>query len=491
MITTSETSKLSPSQRSTRRGRAFRVGLEVTAWAALILAVLVTTILAGWVLLGVVLLGSGPAAGGAPVPVILLALVMLSGLLAWLTARHVASWRRVGEASGLIVVLVSLLGVIGAVAAPTQALYLARTMAWGASTVYTYQKLFLSHPLYAAATPFHFAASPDPRVEELFGKLSGSSDWNGFLEKNDTQAFIVMRAGQVVYEHYFNDTKRDSMLTSFSVAKSFTSALIGKAIQDGFMRSVDDPITEYLPELAQRDPRFKAITIRNLLMMASGLDYQENRPFIVNGDDPLTTYFPDQRQVALENTHIIAPPGQYWLYNKYHPQLLGMILERTTGMSVTHYLQKTLWEPLGMEYDGSWSIDSQQSNFEKMEAGVNARAIDFAKFGELFLNGGSWQGKQIIAKEWVDESTQPYLPNQYASYYPQWFVTPYGRTYYTLMWWGITRGEGGYDFYAAGDHGQYIYVSPQKQLVIVRNGLNYGIPSEQWRKLFYDFASQY
>ncbi len=144
-----------------------------------------------------------------------------------------------------------------------------------------------------------------------------------------------------------------------------------------------------------------------------------------------------------------------------------------------------------MEYAGSWSIDSQQSNFEKMEAGVNARAIDYAKFGELFLDGGNWQGRQIISKDWVAKSTRPYLPGNYDTYYPQRFETSYGRMGYAFMWWDQTRPGGGYDFYAAGDHGQFIYVSPQKQLVIVRNGVDYGIPSQQWLKLFYDFASQY
>ena len=119
---------------------------------------------------------------------------------------------------------------------------------------------------------------PDPRVEELFQKLSGARNWDSFLEANHTQAFIVIKDGKVVYENYFNDTQRDSIVTSFSVAKSFTSALIGIAIQEGYIKSVDDPITTYLPELARRDPRFKEITIRDLLLMSSGLEYEEFRP---------------------------------------------------------------------------------------------------------------------------------------------------------------------------------------------------------------------
>jgi CubicO group peptidase (beta-lactamase class C family) len=125
-----------------------------------------------------------------------------------------------------------------------------------------------------------------------------------------------------------------------------------------------------------------------------------------------------------------------------------------------------------------------------METGVNARAIDFAKFGVLFLNGGNWQGNQVISKAWVEESTQPLLPENYTDYYPEWFASLPGQAYYKYMWWGIIHEGGSYDFAAEGDKGQFIYVSPQKDLVIVRNGLDYGIPTEEWIKLFYDFARQ-
>jgi len=368
--------------------------------------------------------------------------------------------------------------------------YVYRTLFWQASDVFDWQK-FPDHPLHAAPTPFLFDVKEDPRVEEVFQQLSGARNWNSFLEANHTQAFIVIKDGTVVYENYFNNTQRDSIVTSFSGAKSFTSALIGIAIQEGYIKSVDDSITTYLPELAKRDPRFNEIKIRDLLLMSSGLEYQEFRPLLFNSDDILTSYYPDQRKIALENTHIIEPPGLHFQYNKYHPQLLGMILERTTGLQVTTYMQTRIWDKLGMEFDGSWSIDSKTSDFEKMETGVNARAIDFAKFGVLFLNGGRWQGNQVIPEAWVNESTQRLLPKNYTDYYSKWFTTLPGQGYYKYMWWGMTRAEDSYDFTAYGNKGQFIYVSPQKNLVIVRNGIEYGIPTEEWLTLFYKFASQY
>ena len=368
--------------------------------------------------------------------------------------------------------------------------YVYRAVVWQGSDAFDWQK-FPNHALAASATPYHFPERPTPRVEQIFEEITGTQDWTRFLGEKDTQAFIVIQDGTVVYENYFNGAQRDSIVTSFSVAKSFTSALIGVAIDEGFIKSENDPITTYLPELAERDPRFEEITIRHLLLMASGLDYVAFRPLLFNSDDILTTYYPDQRRISLENTRIVDPPGVYYRYNKYHPQLLGMILERTTGMTVTNFLQTRVWDKLGMEYDGSWSTDSTTSDFEKMETGLNARAIDFAKFGVLFQNGGNWHGKQVISQAWVDKSTEPLYPSNYDNYYSDWYKLLPGEGHYKYMWYSLVREDGSYDFTAEGDKGQYIYVSPRKNLVIVRNGVEYGIPSEEWYHLFYEFASRY
>jgi len=368
--------------------------------------------------------------------------------------------------------------------------YIYRVLAWRDSDAFDWQK-FPQHHLEASPESYYFATTPDPHAVDLFESISESEDWESFLADNQTQAFIVVKDGEILYENYFNNTNRDSIVTSFSVAKSFTSALIGIAIQEGFIHSVNDPITEYLPELAERDARFRDITIRDLLLMASGLEYVEDRIYLFNGDDPLTSYYPDQRKIALENTNINEPPGLHFLYNKYHPQLLGMILERATGMPVTDYMQTRLWDPLGMEFAGSWSIDSETSDFEKMETGVNARAIDFAKFGQLFLDGKNWKGEQVISPEWLAESTQPEFPSDYETYYPEYFKDFLGKGYYKYMWWGMARDVDDYDFAAEGDKGQYIYISPKNHLVIVRNGIDYGIPGHEWMKLFYEFAGEY
>ncbi len=361
----------------------------------------------------------------------------------------------VGCIAGLIILII----LVSLIFYPPQYVY--RVLVWQESDVYDYLNHFPNRSLDASPTPFYFdRESDDKSITGILETILDTDDIEAFLERSDTQAFIVIQDDVILYENYFNESSRDSLATSFSVAKSFTSALIGIAIAEGYIHSVDDAITDYLPELLERDPRFSRITIRHLLLMASGLEYESDRTWILNGDDPLTTYYPDQRKAALEFTNIIDAPGEYFQYNKYHPQLLGMILERTTGTTVTAYLQDKLWDPVGMEFGGSWSIDSEGSGLEKMETGINARAIDFAKLGRLYLKNGNWNGAQVLPAEWVAKSTRIDRSTHRASYYPgmQDFYSSGG--YYKYMWWGFSRDEESYDFSAEGDRGQLIYVSP-------------------------------
>lgn len=367
--------------------------------------------------------------------------------------------------------------------------YVYRIIFWNQADAYDYQK-FPSRKIEKGGDTFYFDEGLDEeRVRAAFASGAGVEDLDGYLAENGTQAFIVIQDDTILYEKYFNGTERDSIVTSFSVAKSFDSALVGIAIDEGHIDSVDDPITRYLPELAARDARFEKITIRDLLMMSSGIKYEEF-PFF-HGDDGKTYYYPDLREAALEETEITGEPGDEFLYNNYHPLLIGMILERTTGKSVSEYLEEKIWQQLGMEFDASWSLDSEESGFEKMESGINARAIDFARFGRLYLNGGDWEGSQVVPAGWVTESTSADESRDNDDYYRD----EYGRSiyesgvgFYKYMWYGKRRDDGSTDFYAAGNHGQYIYVSPGKNLIIVRNGEAYGTDNQTWVKLFYEFA---
>jgi hypothetical protein len=279
--------------------------------------------------------------------------------------------------------------------------YVQRCVFWGESDIYDYQK-FPYRELQASPEPFLFrpgSAEDEARVRRIFQSILKIDDMDSFLAASGTQAFIVIQNDTIMYEGYFNGAKRDTMVTSFSMAKSFTSALVGIALAEGRIESVNDPVSKYLPELAASDERFSNITIRHLLMMSSGLRFTDY-PFFTS-DAALTYYYPDLRELARENTRIIEPPGKHFLYNDYSPQLLGLVLERTTGQNVSYYLQEEIWKPIGMEFDGSWSLDSKQSGFELIQVGINARAIDFAKFGRLYLNNGSWNGRRVVPEPWV------------------------------------------------------------------------------------------
>jgi hypothetical protein len=243
--------------------------LGVAAWSLLILAGLLTALLFAWVVLGVLLLGSGPYAAGIPVPVILLALVALTGCLAWLTARYFASWRRVGQSTGLIVALVFFVGAIWALSAPNYALYFAREIAWGGNdapdyaraiaqgeTCIHYCQRFPQRAVNNTAPAFHFPQNPSPQLFQTIqykqrGQVKKTS-LAEFLKATKTTSFIVIKDGTILDESYTNGFTRDSVVTSFPMSKSFTSALIGIAMNEGYIGGVDDRMVSYLPELRGR-----------------------------------------------------------------------------------------------------------------------------------------------------------------------------------------------------------------------------------------------
>jgi CubicO group peptidase (beta-lactamase class C family) len=321
-------------------------------------------------------------------------------------------------------------------------------------------------------------------LEYLPGR--GVGDLDRFFTRTQTTSFIVVQDDTVIYERYFNGWGADSIFTSFSVAKAFVSTLVGIAIDRGLIHSLGDSITRYLPELARRDPRFNRITIRDLLRMASGLRYVEDDPPY---DNRWTYLPPDLRRSALERATVVEEPGRRWLYNNYNPLLTGMILERVSGRTVTDLLQRWIWNPVGKERGGSWSIDSRAHGFEKMESGINVRPVDFAKLGALHLHQGRWNGRQVVSAAWVHDATQPW-PDPPGYYGNRGFFAP-GRHYFGYFWWGDYRTGGQSDFHTAGNKGQYIWCSPQKRLIIVRTGMEYGISSGTWLRLFQQFADQF
>jgi CubicO group peptidase (beta-lactamase class C family) len=355
----------------------------------------------------------------------------------------------------------------------------ARAFAWGDADVEDHKR-FPARTVHNAPPAFSFQrsahqsqdalASTSITVRENTREIVLSLD--ELLTTTGTTAFLVIHDDTILYENYFNGYDAQSTHTSFSMAKSFVSALIGIAIDEGYIKSVDEPITTYLPELLRKDSRFRNITIRHLLTMSSGIRYVEGgTPW---SDDTTTYYAPNLRTVAL-SVEIDGEPGKQFHYNNFNPLLLGLILERATGRSVSTYLEQKIWQPLGMEAAGSWSLDSTHDGFEKMESGLNGRARDFAKFGRLFLHRGAWNGRQLIPQAWVDESTRV-------------DTTSDPSPSYQYLWWVTPRDGQPSHFSARGNLGQYIYVVPEQNLIMVRFGTKYGY--EQWPEIFEQVATK-
>jgi CubicO group peptidase (beta-lactamase class C family) len=377
-------------------------------------------------------------------------------------------------AAGVVVVALLVVGVYAWAWASLDRSSIARAMLWREADVGDqYRFPARTIPAGDEASPLAAGVEIDPPAPP-----SGAEDdraFDEFLRGTGTLGFVVVDDELLVYERYFGGADRQTRQTSFSVAKSFVSTLIGIAIDEGLIGSVTDPVTEYLPELSERDPRFERITLRDLLTMSSGIRYEEQSLPLPWGDDVDTYYGTDLRDLGLSATQIVRPPGQEWLYNKYHPLLLGMVLERATGMSVSDYMATKLWQPLGAEADATWNLDSEASGFEKMESGLNATPVDYARFGELFLHAGEWNGQRIVSQDWVREATAADVTTDPAGHY-QYF------------WWIDTQRPD--RFYALGNFGQYIYVAPDAGAVIVRNGRDWGVENDTWLSVFRQVADQ-
>jgi CubicO group peptidase (beta-lactamase class C family) len=370
-----------------------------------------------------------------------------------------------GGVFGLLIAAV--LGVYAWAWSSTDESTIARAVIWRESDVGD------QHRFPARRIPAGGRVSPlRPGVEADLVVSGEGKGLDEFLRETATLAFVVVHEDALVRERYFDGATRESLQTSFSVAKSFVSTLVGIAIDEGLIGSVDDPVTKYVPELARRDPRFRQITLRHLLTMSSGLRWEEGG-FPSLGDDTYTYYGVDLRDLALSRTRIVSPPGVAWQYNDYNPLLLGLVLERATGTSVSDFMATRLWQPLGAEAAATWSLDSERSGFEKMESGVNARPVDYARFGQLFLHKGEWNGRRILSEDWVRAATGAEGTADSAYYHG-----------YRYFWWLDVNRPG--RFYALGKYGQYIYVAPDADAVVVRFGRDWGVGNTAWLTTFRD-----
>lgn len=269
------------------------------------------------------------------------------------------------------------------------------------------------------------------------------------LQKTRASSLLIIRDGKLLHEQYWKNHDATSLMNSFSMAKGILSILVGCAIDDGFITSEDQLISSIFP-MYKESYYGKHLTFKHLMTMQAGMDWKEeyHHPFAENSKQ----YFVDDLAEQVFSTEIKEMPGEKYEYQSAAPQLLGLALKKAIGKDLATYLSEKLWKPLGMEFPAKWSTD--EKGMEKAFCCIHATPRDFAKIGQLVMQEGMWNGKQLISKEYCERMLTPTKVND-----------AFGFTI-----WADDENHFKYRFFY-GFLGQFIIIIPEKKMVIVKTGL--------------------
>jgi len=331
--------------------------------------------------------------------------------------------------------------------------HVGRFIFWNSADINDFKKFPLD-TLRNAPPLYHFKNSGHNCMISPPGTLKTSeksASFEDFLESKHTKAFLIIRNDSIVYEKYFGGFDHASLTPGFSITKSFLSALVGIAIDEGYLKSISQRVTDYLPEL--KDKKFQKVTIEDLLEMRSGIRFVEgySNPF---GGIAKFYYGRNVRKYTLK-LKVESEPGKDYKYQSANYQILAMVLEKATGKRISEYLEEKIWKPVGMEFNGTWNVDSKKYRENKGFCCINARSVDFARFGQLYLNRGKMNDRQVIPENWIGESLLVRNDSRDSQGFP-----------YTYSWRVLENG----DFFAKGILGEFIYICPEKKIVFVRIG---------------------
>lgn len=247
---------------------------------------------------------------------------------------------------------------------------------------------------------------------------------------NKPAAALIVKNDTIVFEHYYGGWDRNTQSCIFSVTKTITSMLCGIALKEGYIKSLSDPVTDYIPELKEKDPLFDSLRIENLLDMTAGLKFKENyswNPF----SRMAHLYLGNNAMKVVKGIKFLNKPGERYHYDSMTTQILGIVIERATGVPYAQYLSEKVWQPLGMEKDALIGLDSRKHGVAKSYAGLTSNVRDLAKVGRLYLNGGKCNGMQIIDSAFVARSLSPHVSGE-----------KYKNTYSYSWYWGIIGEKG-------------------------------------------------
>jgi len=282
-----------------------------------------------------------------------------------------------------------------------------------------------------------------------------------FLKETETAALIVVKDGQIRHEAYDLTGGPDVKWLSMSVAKSVVSALVGVALEEGHIESIEHPITDYVPVLTES--AYDGVRIKDILQMSSGARWSEN--YSDNNSDVVRFAGAFGRGESLNEfaASLVREfqPGTVNRYNSADTQVLGMLITAATGETIADYTREKLWHPMGAESEAYWLCDND--NVEMAFGGFNATARDYAKVGELFRKGGALNGQQIVPSDWVKASVTPDSPHLQSG---RGTAGEFDNVGYGYQWW-IPNGDEG-EYSAVGVYNQFIYVNPTHGVVIVK-----------------------
>ncbi len=361
--------------------------------------------------------------------------------------------------------------------------YTYRVLAWQDSDYNDYEK-FDSYLISPNNEVFHFHQLHEQKSKHELHKLADiieKNDFKEFLKERGTYAFLVIRNDSILVENYFDHNKRAQLQNTFSVSKSILSLATIKAIELGYIKSTSESITTFIPELLERNKDFKKITIGDLLRMKSGIKYSPKTSFPwLNRDSPMTYYHPNLRKVAIKKSKIAKAPDAEFLYNNYNPLLLGLIMERATNMKLSAFIEEHFWKKIGAEFEAQWSTD--EKGFEKMESGFMATPIDMAKIARLLLNEGAYNNHQILDKDLLTAFTKTISKIK---------VFEDREWGYGHFWWTLPDNTINPSIMANGHMGQFIFINPKTNYIIIRNGLKKGeFYDDDWAEIFKEYTKR-
>ena len=295
------------------------------------------------------------------------------------------------------------------------------------------------------------SANPQPwALHKQYNTIDESDKLKELNDERKTKSFLVIKNDSILFEKYYDGHKQTDISNSFSVAKSIVTSMMGKAIMEGKIKSLDQPVSDFFEEY--KNGLASELTVGDLASMSSGMKWNEKYYSVINITSE--SYFTDDLRSVILGQEIENKPGKGFRYSSGDTQLLAMIIEKATGTSLSNYLSQKFWDPMGAENLALWQIDSEESGMEKAYCCIAATARDFARFGKLYIDKGKWGDTQILDSSFVELSLNPVFDDS---------------PFYGYGWW-LYEFEGKKVFTMNGHRGQFVISFPDENIIIVRQG---------------------